>query len=252
MSEECETKAEVVETVIKKTGVDVIGIYKQAFLSDPKALIPVALAVLLWLVTLWVPFINIGTTIALFTWPVWMAAGRKLSAIDIFSGVHRERLFGLLRLHGIVAASSFVLLLVMGLALGRMYMMNLLAGLPEGTVVVGAGFWAWIRVLLIFAGAAVPFFMLTTAWSMAPFLMIDRDLEPSEALRVSYTVTEGRRIGIFAVYAPPVVAGLFLAWLLGQIPYVGGLFVAGVTLVVVTAVIALTARLYPVCASVDA
>ena len=34
-------------------------------------------AVILWILTLWIPYLNVGTTIALFTMPIELAKDRK-------------------------------------------------------------------------------------------------------------------------------------------------------------------------------
>ena len=38
---------------------------KDAFAIGVKNLVPIVLSVLLWLVTVWIPYVNVGTTIAL-------------------------------------------------------------------------------------------------------------------------------------------------------------------------------------------
>lgn len=243
---EVDVESEVVETKRVNLGLDVIGIYQRAFVEEAKELIPIAAAAALWIVTLWVPFINIGTTVAMFTLPVWIVAGRKISPIDIFQKDHRLRMFDLLRLHGVVIASSFILLVLMSFAYTRMVLMNRSGGVSAAARFYGisVGFWSWVKMLIVFACAAVPFFMLTTAWAMAPFLIIDKNLDPSEALRKSYELTADRRLGVFAVYAPPLALGLALAWLLGRIPYAGGWLVALVVVATATATIALSAKVY--------
>jgi len=241
-----EVEAEVIETARVNLGLDVIRMYKEAFVEGAKELVPVAVAAALWVVTLWIPFINIGTTIAMFTLPVWIVAGRKISPIDIFQKDHRSRMFDLLRLHGLVIATSFILLFVMSSTFFGMIVMSHLGNVPAAarSYGVSVGFWSWVKMLIVFACAAVPFFMLTTAWAMAPFLIIDKNLTPSEALHKSYELTADRRLGVFAVYAPPLLAGLILAWLLGRIPYVGGWLVALVVVATATATIALSAKVY--------
>lgn len=231
--EEVVIDAEVIEvkTVRVNLGLDVIGMYKGAFVHGAKDLVPVAVAAALWVLTLWVPFINIGTTIAMFTLPVWMVAGRKISPVDIFQQDLRSRMFALLRLHGLVIASSFILLFVM-------------ASTFAGLSVIKSFSWPWLKVLIVFACAAVPFFMLTTAWAMAPFLMIDKDLDPSDALRKSFELTTDRRLGVFAVYAPPLVIGLILIRVLVPINYVGWWSVPIVVVAMATATIVLSAKVY--------
>ena len=79
---------------------------------------------------------------------------------------------------------------------------------------------------------------------MAPFLLIDKGLEPSEALKTSFKITEGLRLRIFGIYAIPLVAGCILFRYLGGIRYIGWLFSAVIIIAVSTAVISLTAKVY--------
>lgn len=226
------------------SGLELMEVYKRCFLSDAKHLIPVAIASALWLATVWIPFVNIGTTIAMFTLPIWIVEGRKLSPIDLFLGEHRAKMFGFFRLQGLVLAACFVFLLVMMSAVSRMVLMDAMASMPGVPRDFGIGFWSWVKTLLLFACAAVPLFMMTTAWSMAPFLLIDKGLEPSEALRTSFKITEGLRLRIFGIYAIPLVAGCVLLRFLGDIRFVGWIFSAVIVVAVSTAVVSLTAKLY--------
>ena len=43
-------------------------------------------AVILWLLTIWVPYINVGTTIAIQTIPIELSKGKVISPLFIFDG----------------------------------------------------------------------------------------------------------------------------------------------------------------------
>lgn len=51
---------------------------KDAFAIGIKNLVPIVLSVLLWLVTVWIPYVNVGTTIALATLPVKLSKGEMI------------------------------------------------------------------------------------------------------------------------------------------------------------------------------
>ena len=254
MNEEFDSDFDINVGSEKTSGLDVLGIYKHCFISGAKNLIPVAIASALWLVTVWIPYINIGTTIAMFTLPIWIAREKKLSPIDLFLGEHRSKMFGFFRLQGLVLAACFVFLLIMGSAAGQMYTMQMLSSVPGGgpsliklngeTIGFDTGFWAWVKAILLFACAAVPFFMMTTAWCMAPFLLLDKGLEPSEALKESFRMTEGVRLRVFAIYAVPLVFGALILHVFGGISYIGWLFSAIVIVATSTVVVGLTAQIY--------
>lgn len=55
---------------------------KDAFAIGMKNLVPIVLSVLLWLVTVWIPYVNVGTTIALATLPVKLSKGEMISPMS--------------------------------------------------------------------------------------------------------------------------------------------------------------------------
>lgn len=244
MNEEVDSNFVASPSSVEARVLDVLGIYKSCFISGVKDLIPVAVASALWLVTVWIPYINIGTTIAMFTLPIWIAKGRKLSPIDLFLSEHRSKMFGFFRLYGLVLAACLIFLVIMGSAFGQMYTMNAFRSRPEIAKYYDAGFWTWVKALLVFACAAVPFLMMTTAWSMAPFLLIDKGLEPSEALKESFRITEGVRLRVFAIYAAPLLLGALILHVFGGISYIGWIFSAVTVVATSTVVVGLTAKVY--------
>lgn len=63
---------------------------KDAFAIGMKNLVPIVLSVLLWLVTVWIPYVNVGTTIALATLPVKLSKGEMISPMFIFESKYRH------------------------------------------------------------------------------------------------------------------------------------------------------------------
>ncbi len=116
-------------------------------------------AIILWLLTIWVPYINVGTTIALCAIPVALAQGKTISPLFIFGSKYRKMM------------GEFFLLAVF------IYM----AMIP----------------LLIFL--IVPAFVVGIAWSLAFYLLIDKGLTPGEALTTSNRLTYGYKWRIFGV-----------------------------------------------------
>ncbi len=116
-------------------------------------------AIILWLLTIWVPYINVGTTIALCAIPVALAQGKTISPLFIFESKYRKMM------------GEFFLLAVF------IYM----AMIP----------------LLIFL--IVPAFVVGIAWSLAFYLLIDKGLTPGEALTTSNRLTYGYKWRIFGV-----------------------------------------------------
>ena len=234
MNDEFDSDSPIKASAPHASGLDVVSVYKHCFISGAQDLIPVVIAAALWLVTVWIPYINIGTTIAMFTLPVWIVAGKKLSPIDLFLGEHRTKMFGLLRLHGLVLAACLVFYMIMASTFVSIQIFSK----------YDPGFWTWVKVVLLFACASVPFFMMTTAWSMAPFLLIEKGLEPAAALKESFRITEGVRLQVFAIYAVPLLIAALILHLLGGINYFRWIVFAITIVATATAVVGLSAQVY--------
>ena len=209
----------------------ILSVYKACFSSELLKLVPIAVSVALWLFTAWIPFVGIGTTIALFTLPVDLVRGKKISPIDIFCSSHRSNLF-----------SFFLLLGFMGVGCSA-------AAFPFtflGTQFVGPAmsFCAKTALYLFLASAATAAVTLSTGWSMAPFLLLENGLAPVEALQTSLKMTEGKRLKIFGIYAAPVFIAFLLLYFLARIPYLGWLFAVLVFIASATVCISLTGKIY--------
>ncbi len=135
-------------------------------------------AVVLWLLTLWIPYINVGTTIAILGLAVAISKGKVISPTEIFNPKYRRNM------------GEFFLLI------GFMYI-----GIVAGT-------------LFLF----IPGIVIGTAWSLAPYLLIDKNLNPTEAISVSNRITYGKKWTIFLanlilsvimIIAILILAGIF-------------------------------------------
>lgn len=154
-------------------------------------------AVVLWLLTIWIPYINIGTTIAMATLPIEMAKGNIFSPTAIFD----KKYF------------KFI---------------------GEYFLIVGFMYSAMMAGLVLFF---VPSIVIAIAWSMGVLLLIDKGLNPIEALTASNKATLGYKWTMFLGYLLFGVAVGILMWLFGLIPAVGG--VLRIILFVLVAPIAL-------------
>ena len=77
-----------------------------------KNALSIVLAILLWILTLWIPYINIGTTIALCTMPLALSRNKPIYPTYIFDKRYRQFfgeffLTGGLMLAGILAGALF-------------------------------------------------------------------------------------------------------------------------------------------------
>lgn len=125
-----------------------------------KNALPIVLSILLWLLTIWIPYINIGTTIALCTLPLALSRNRPISPTFIFDKRYRQ-FFG-------------EFFLTEGL---------MLAGILAGT-----------------AFCVFPGIVIFISWSLAPMLVLDKGCNASEALTLSNKYTYGNKFLIFILF----------------------------------------------------
>lgn len=214
----------------------IVDTFKRSLLGDPMALVPVALAVLLWMLTAWMPYINIGTTIALFTLPVWLADGRKISPVEIFFAEHRKKLEGFLLLAGIFTAVSIAAWgLFSGMGVAPRFV---------GTISRSSMHWFQLRLVIAMLAALTPMVIVGTSWSMAYFLLLDKNLGPLEAIQASAELTRGNRLKILAVFGLPIVAGIVLCMIFRYVPYVRWVLMPATMLAMVSVLVKLAGTVY--------
>lgn len=122
-----------------------------------KNLLSLVLVTILYVITIWIPYLNIGTTIAMQTIPAMLAKGQVIDPLFIFDGKYRKNM-----------GEFFILI---GL--------ELMALIPA--------------FLLLFA----PGIVLSIAWSLAILLFVDKDMKALDALRKSNELTYGYKWRIF-------------------------------------------------------
>jgi hypothetical protein len=122
---------------------------------------PILVNVLLWILTLWIPYINVGTTIGLMAGIVSKASrGEMIPVTEIFDPKYRKYM-------------------------GEFF---LAAGLIVGGVVIGAIF------------AVIPGIVIAIAWSLAILLVVDKGKNPTEAITLSNNCTYGYKAKMFGIY----------------------------------------------------
>lgn len=123
-------------------------------------------AAVLYVLTLWIPYLNVGTTIAMCSLPAEMAKGNVVNPLFIFKAEYRRNM-----------GEFFIL-------------MSLMYG------AIGVGF--------LFMG--IPGMVLSVAWSFAAVLFVDKGLNALEALRESNRITYGNKWRIFGAEFLAVLA----------------------------------------------
>ena len=115
------------------------------------------LVTLLYLVTIWIPYLNVGTTIAMSSLPAELAKGNMINPLFIFDGKYRKNM-------------------------GEFF---ILVALEGGAIIAGILF------------GIIPGIVISIAWSFATVLFVDKNLNALEALRESNSLTYGNKWRIF-------------------------------------------------------
>ncbi len=157
-------------------------------------------AVVLWLLTIWIPYLNVGTTIAIYGIVVAMSKGHVVSPMEIFDGKYRKNM------------GEFFLL-------AAFLMFGVLAG---------------------YLFIVIPGIVIGIAWGQAIYLLIDKGLNPAEALAVSNRITYGKKWTIFLgtlalVVALMIVVGV-LFWIFTKMSATLGLIIYLIGIVIMIAV----------------
>jgi hypothetical protein len=146
--------------------------------------------VLLWVITLWIPYLNVGTTIGLTAGIVTKAArGESIGMTEIFDPKYRKYMGEFFLASGLMA---------IGISVGTLFFV-------------------------------IPGVVIGLAWSMAVLLVIDKGKNPTEALTLSNNYTYGHKRRIFGVYFLTmlvfVIAVMILAGI-GEVTENDGVFFA--------------------------
>lgn len=129
-------------------------------------------AVVLYLVTIWIPYINIGTTIAITLLPTQLAKGEVINPASIFDSKYRR------------------------------YM---------GEYLITTGLMI-LPILIAFAFLYIPGIVLSLAWSLSYYFLIEKGKNPIQAIKASNDATYGSKWIMFAVMlVVGIIAGIFLA-----------------------------------------
>ncbi len=151
------------------------GIIKNGITIGLKNFFSILGVLVLWVLTIWIPYVNVGTTIAVTTLPIGLSKGNVMSPLEIFDSKYRIKM-----------GDFFVTIGLMTLA---------------------------INPAILFM--VIPAIILGLSWSLALFLVIAHDKNPSEALTESNKLTDGHKWTMFFAnlilsFAITIVVGIFL------------------------------------------
>lgn len=114
-------------------------------------------AYILWILTIWIPYINVGTTIGLISIVLSMSKGKVISPTEIFDSRYRRYM------------GEFFLLMS----------------------------FVYIGVIFGLLFVVIPGIVIGLAWGQAIYLLLDKGIGPMEALKMSNKITYGKKWTIF-------------------------------------------------------
>lgn len=171
------------------------------------------LTTLLFIVTVWIPYLNVGTTIAMESLPAELAKGKVINPLFIFDSKYRKNM-----------GEFFILMALM-----------------TGAISVGLGF------------GFIPGIVIAIAWDFAIVLFVDKDMSALDALRESNRLTYGHKARIFGITALVIIClcivcsiilGIFGIGEIGWLEAIGGILVAILGIFAVPALLGVEASIY--------
>lgn len=154
------------------------NVLTEGFSIGIKNFVSLFVATLLWIVTIWIPFINVGTTIAIKSVPIELSKGKIISPLFIFDKKYRQYMGEFFNLIGLMMISLIPAFLFM----------------------------------------IVPGIIINISWSLAIYIMLDKEVSPSDALIMSNKATYGYKWIIFGVSVVLGVCFFIVNLILGLIP----------------------------------
>ena len=137
----------------------VVETLKEGITLGIKNVASLIVAVILYVLTIWIPYLNVGTTIALLNIPIELGRGKVINPTFIFNSVYRKNL-----------GQFFI------------YLTLVFAGM--------------IPALLFLVGPAI---VLSFSWYIAIYLMFDKEINAMEALHKSTQFTYGYKLKMFFI-----------------------------------------------------
>jgi len=184
---------------------EIIATIKEGISTGMSNIVSIFVNVLLWVLTIWIPYLNVGTTIGLWVGIVSKASkDEAIPMTEIFNPRYRKYM-------------------------GEYF---ITAGLMS--IGIGAGI-----VFLI-----VPAIVMGIAWGLAPLLVIDKGLNPTEAITQSNNYTYGNKGRMFLIYFLVSLLVAIISFILFKIPKLGIFLASAVNFLMMFVLVGLQASIY--------
>ena len=136
-----------------------VGVLQEGIGIGLKNALSIIAAAILWILTIWIPYINVGTTIAMCAIPIELSKGKMISPLFIFDAKYRQFMGEFFTLVGLI----------------------LIAIIPALFFMI------------------IPGIIISISWSLGVYLLIDKQISPTQALIQSNKATNGYKWIIFGV-----------------------------------------------------
>ena len=171
------------------------------------------LVTLLYIITIWIPYLNVGTTIAMSSLPAELAKGNMINPLFIFESKYRRNM-----------GEFFILMALM-----------------TGAISVG----------FMFMG--IPGLVISIAWNYAVVLFVDKDMSALDSLRESNRITYGNKWRIFGAefliafalgIVVAIIGGIFGIGNIGWLEAIGTIINVILVIFIVPAIFGVDASIY--------
>jgi hypothetical protein len=169
-----------------------------------KNFLPLLLMVILYILTFWIPYLNVGTTIGMYKAIIGIGRGETIDPVAIFDKENFKNLGGFFLLLGLVSI---------------------------GTTAAA--------IFMFF-----PALVIGIAWSFAIYFLIDKKVSPLKALGLSYDSTYGNKWRIFFVALICGLLCCLICGILGSIPKVGPVLALIASLLCAAIIVAIEGVMY--------
>lgn len=184
--------------------ISVMNVLSEGISLGMKNSVSLLVATVLWIVTIWIPYLNVGTTIAMTTIPIELSKGKVISPVFIFDSKYRKFM-----------GEYFTLLGLMVMA-----------------------------IIPAFFFMVIPAIVISIGWSLAIYILLDKGVAPGEAMVQSNKATYGYKWTIFGVqFVLGLIYGILSA-IFGLIPILGVLLMLCLVIAYVIISMGCTAVIY--------
>ena len=183
---------------------DIVKTIKDGVQYGLKNFFPLLLMVILYVLTVWIPYLNVGTTIGFYKAIIGIGKGDVIDPTSIFAKENFKNI------------GNFFLLV------GLLY----------------------VGILAATAFMFIPGIIMAIAWGFAIYFLIDKHVSPLKALLLSYDSTYGNKWRIFFVGLLFGLVACIVCAVFGLIPKVGPVLVFLAVLFLLTVYVAIEGVMY--------